>query len=187
MKRRGNGKANDHRSAALLLLSVSFLLGGVLGCLAEEALPADAYIQGFFRAAAQGTVQPALWRELWVVCRWPALALAAGALPLVGVTMPALFLIRGFFLSYGISALVTMGGAVGGLCSGVLFGPACVLTVPVLFVLGMEGLMRKVSDERPKGAFWRVAVSLPVLGVCVLLDQHVVPQLMTYILNAAAL
>ena len=106
-------------------------------------------------------------------------------LPLAGVTIPVVFFLRGFFLSYGIVALMEGMGLSGVLCAGVVFGPTCLLAVPVLFVLGTTGLLRK-AESQPKGIpfFRRMVASLLVLALCVFLDQAVVPKLLGILLKA---
>lgn len=126
-----------------------------------------------------------LWREVWIVFRWPVAVILLSQLPLAGVTIPVVFFLRGFFLSYGIVALMEGMGLSGVLCAGVVFGPTCLLAVPVLFVLGTTGLLRK-AESQPKGIpfFRRIVASLLVLALCVFLDQAVVPKLLGILLKA---
>lgn len=60
-----------NRDTVLLILSVGFLVGGVLGCLLEGKLSTEHYIGQFFQQAAQMSIAPSLWREVWIVFRWP--------------------------------------------------------------------------------------------------------------------
>ena len=178
-----NGTKN--RDTVLLILSVGFLVGGVLGCLLEGKLSTEHYIGQFFQQAAQMSIAPSLWREVWIVFRWPVAVILLSQLPLAGVTIPVVFFLRGFFLSYGIVALMEGMGLSGVLCAGVVFGPTCLLAVPVLFVLGTTGLLRK-AESQPKGIpfFRRMVASLLVLALCVFLDQAVVPKLLGILLKA---
>ena len=95
-----------NRDTVLLILSVGFLAGGVLGCLLEGKLSTEHYIGQFFQQAAQMSIAPSLWREVWIVFRWPVAVILLSQLPLAGVTIPVVFFLRGFFLSYGIVALM---------------------------------------------------------------------------------
>ena len=115
----------------------------------------------------------------------PVAVILLSQLPLAGVTIPVVFFLRGFFLSYGIVALMEGMGLSGVLCAGVVFGPTCLLAVPVLFVLGTTGLLRK-AESQPKGIpfFRRMVASLLVLALCVFLDQAVVPKLLGILLKA---
>ena len=174
-----------NRDTVLLILSVGFLAGGVLGCLLEGKLSTEHSIGQFFQQAAQMSIAPSLWREVWIVFRWPVAVILLSQLPLAGVTIPVVFFLRGFFLSYGIVALMEGMGLSGVLCAGVVFGPTCLLAVPVLFVLGTTGLLRK-AESQPKGIpfFRRMVASLLVLALCVFLDQAVVPKLLGILLKA---
>lgn len=130
---------------------------------------------------------PSLWRELWTVFRWPMAAVALSLLPMAGFTVPGLFFLRGFFLSYGIVSLMEGVGIVGVLCAGVVFGPTCLLAVPALFVLGTAGLLRRTEDIPKRSVFFRrVVVCLLILILCVFLDQKIVPKVLGFLLKALA-
>ena len=111
------------RDTVLLLLSAAFLIGGAAGGLLASRLSPALYLTSFWDTAAQGVIQPSLWRELWVVFRWPMAAAALALLPLAGVTLPVLFFLRGLFLAYGAAAL--LGGFTGSeiLCAALVVGP----------------------------------------------------------------
>ena len=160
---------------ALALLSVSFLVGGVLGALAEGLCPADGTVTAFLSSAPS---PPALRREAWTLLRWPLLALVAGALPFPGIVLPGLFFLRGLLLSYGIAALTAGNGGAGWLAGLALFLPACLLTLPPFFLLGVEGLLRRV-EERPRGRrLLLLAGSAPPLLLCALADLRLAPALL---------
>ena len=55
------------RDTVLLLLSAAFLIGGAAGGLLASRLSPALYLSSFWDTAAQGVIQPSLWRELWVV------------------------------------------------------------------------------------------------------------------------
>lgn len=176
-----------NRDMALLLISIGFLVGGILGCFAESKLSVDASLVRFFQETAKGMIKPSLGRELWIVFRWPVIILALSFLPAAGWLIPAAFCVRGFFLSYGIAALVTNGGISGACCAGLLYGPVSVLTVPVLFILGTEGLLRKAETGLKSRKLLLKAIGcLPILFLCVFLDQNAVPMLLTSFLQTIA-
>ena len=173
-----------NRDTVLLLISMGFILGGILGAIVEKRLSTEDYLVRFFQAAAQSTLQPTLWRELWVAFRWPAAVMVLSFLPVAGAAIPALFCVRSFFLSYGIAALVADAGLKGICYAGLLFGPVCLLAVPVFFVLGSEGLLRKALVERgSKKLLLKGVCCLPVLLLCVFLDWTVTPVLLTSFLQ----
>lgn len=178
-------EGQKQRDAVLLMISVGFLCGAVLGGLAEGKLPSGTYILDFLQANAREVVMPALWRELWVIFRWPAAVIGLSFLPFVGLTMPVLFFLRGFLLSYGIIAFATGSGVQGMLWAGLLFGPTCVLTIPVMFVLGTECLLKKTGSEKAAKAFpLRLLICVPVLALCVFLNRAVVPPVLHFFLQA---
>lgn len=165
---------------ALALLSVSFLVGAVLGTLAEELWLADGTVTAFLSSAPS---PPALRREAWTLLRWPMLVLLAGALPFTGIVLPGLFFLRGFLLSWGIAALTAGNGGAGWLAGLALFLPACLLTLPPFFLLGVEGLLRKV-EERPRGRrLLLLAGSAPPLLLCALADWKLAPVLLSAFLK----
>lgn len=177
-------KEQKNRDTVLLILSVSFLIGGILGCLLEGKLSAGAYISQFLAQSTQSAIAPSFWRELWTVFRWPAAVVVLGLLPLAWLTVPALFFLRGFFLSYGIVALMEGLGGTGLLWASIVFGPTCLLAVPAFFVLGTAELLGK-ADGRRKPI--RLAVfCLPALIGCVCLDRAVIPRLLHFFLKAVA-
>ena len=84
-----------NRDTVLLILSVGFLVGGVLGCLLEGKLSTEHYIGQFFQQAAQMSIAPSLWREVWIVFRWPVAVilfppLSAGGTPETEAPTPKL-------------------------------------------------------------------------------------------------
>lgn len=178
-------EAQRQRDTVLLILSVGFLCGAILGGLAEGNLSAAPHIQRFLQVCAQEARTPVLWRELWVTFRWPVAIIMLSLLPFVGLTVPVLFFLRGFLLSYGIVSLAAGSGVQGMLWAGLLFGPACVLTLPVMFLLGTECLMKKVgSDKDGKKVSLRMLLCVPALILCVFLNQRVVPPVLHFFLQA---
>lgn len=177
-------KEQKNRDTVLMILSISFLLGGILGCLLEGSLSAEPYIRQFLEQSAQSAVAPSLWRELWTVFRWPVAVMVLGLLPLTGLTVPVLFFLRGFFLSYGIVALMEGLGGTGLLWASIVFGPTCLLAVPAFFVLGTAELLRKTAGRRRPIRF--TVFCLPALIVCVCLDRAVAPRLLHFLLKAMA-
>ena len=164
---------SSHRTAALLLISVAFLLGGLLGYWAEGKLPAGIYITSFLEAARVGNLIPSLWQEIWMVFRWPAGILLLRFLPLTGISVPLLLCLRGFLLSYSISAFVqeNVWNAL------LLFGPTRVLTLPVLFLISSDVLLRKAGEQTGEKPALILACFL-ALFLCILLEAAVIPDLL---------
>lgn len=173
-RRKGESR-NQH--AALLLVSAAFLLGGFLGSAAAGKLSTALYIQSFLEAAKEGMLTASFWREVWSVFRWPLAVLFLRFLPLSGFSIPIVICLRGFILSYSIAAF-----AEAGFWQAVLlFGPTCVLTLPVLFILGTNSLLQKAGQKTE----YKPAVILACLlslCLCVVLNQTVIPVLLTQLL-----
>ena len=166
----GKGDAT-HRNKALFMVSLAFLLGGILGFLVYSNLTPSQYITLFL---SKETVTPTISKELWGVFRWPLGLLILRIFPLAGLTIPAFMTLRGFLLSYSISAFTegSMKAAV------LLFGPTCVFTLPVVFLLSTEILLRKAGGQSERKPAVILACFL-ALCLCVVIDLTVVPQLLT--------
>lgn len=181
---------------ALVVISVSFFLGGLAGCLVstfvggagQESL--RAYLESFLYAAQGGeTVVPGLAAQLWDILRWPCLALLLGFTALGVLGMPLLFAARGFLLAFSIAAFVQMFGSAGCLLAFLLFGIGGGFSVPALFVLGVQGFAAaralasrflgegKTPSPYGKLYFLRCGGCAVVLCVCVILERYAVPAL----------
>ncbi len=167
--RTGKGET-QHRSAALALISAAFLLGGVLGFLVQKEFSASSYIQLFLQDSISG---PSVGQELWWVFRWPVGLILLQLLPLAGFTIPAAICLRGFLLSYSISAFVQVQIKTAIL----LFGPTCAFTLPVLFLLSTAILLRKAGERYEQKPVALLACLLSLL-LCIMIDLTVVPMLL---------
>jgi hypothetical protein len=171
--RRGKKVMDKQRDVLLCILAISFLLGTVLGTTVENSITTEPYILRFLQDCTQGGVKASFWREAWTILRWPAGVLVLSILPFSLLTIPTLFFFRSFFLAYGVAAVSGGTGMVGNVCAGLMFGPTCLLTVPVLFVLGTMGLLRKA--EKQPIPLEHGGLCLGALALCILLDQTAVP------------
>lgn len=187
----------------LLPLAISFFLGTVVGCLwaggvAEaESGTLTAYIEGYLTAARSGALTvPSLFSLLWETFRWPLLTwiLAFTAIGVIGI--PVLFALRGFFLAFAVASFVRVLGGAGGVLAVLLFGITGLLTIPVLFVLGTQGLTaccalgaRLLGEKRRGGTpygrayFLRSGICFFVLFVSVCVEQTVLPALLTAVVG----
>lgn len=183
----------------LVLLSACFLFGSIAGCLlaggvAEaESGTLAAYVEGYLTAARSGSLEvPGTLTVLWETARWPLLTflLAFTALGMIG--LPVLFAVRGFLLSFAVASFIRVLGGAGSILAFLLFGVNGLLTIPVLFVLGVQGISscrvlasRLVGERRRTGAaygsayFGRCGVCAAVLICCVCVEQTVVPSLLS--------
>ncbi len=183
---------------ALAVVSVSFLLGGLAGCLmstfvegaGQESL--RSYLEGFLvTAQAGGGNLPALAAQLWDILRWPVLALLLGFTALGVLGLPVLFAIRGFLLAFSIAAFVRIFGSAGCLLAFLVFGVGGGVSLPVLFVLGVQSLTAartlasrflgegKAPSPYGRAYFLRCGGCAAALCVCILLERFAVPALVS--------
>ena len=183
---------------ALIIVSASFLLGGLAGCLmstfvggaGQESL--RAYLESFLSMAQNGgAAAPALTVQLWDILRWPVLALLLGFTALGMLGMPLLFAVRGFLLAFSIAAFVRIFGSAGCLLAFLIFGVGGGFSVPALFVLGVQGLGAartlasrflgegKAPSPYGRAYFLRCGGCAAALCVCVVLERFAVPALVS--------
>lgn len=183
---------------ALAVLGVCFFSGGLAGCLlagrvggaGSESL--SAYLNSFLQSAGAGEMEgPALASLAWGELRWPFLVLLLGFTALGLLALPAVFALRGFLLAFSISSFVRLLGREGCLLAILVFGIPGALAVPALFVLGVQSFLaarslacRVWGDGRgpvPYGKryFLRCGMCAAALCMCILLEDLVVPALVT--------
>ena len=184
---------------ALAAVGISFFLGSAAGCLLASAAGGSgvesltAYVQGFLSAAEKGSVQPpALLPLMWEVLRWPVLTVGLGFTALGVLGIPILFSVRGFLLSFAVSSFVRMFGSEGCFAAALIFGVSGAVSIPALFVLGVQGLTasvrlagRTIGESRrgsPFGRayFVRCGMCVGAFCVCILLEYLAVPTLVAW-------
>lgn len=182
----------------LVILSACFLAGGLTGCLlaaqvggAGETSLND-YLIAFLLAAQEDAVDiPVLWAQVWDTLRWPVFALVLGFTALGILGLPVLFGIRGFLLAFSIASFVRAFGGAGWLLACLVFGIGGVLSLPVLFILGVQSflsaraLAARVRGDGKGRVLWgracliRCAMCGSCVCVCILLERTIVPALLT--------
>ena len=185
--------------SALLILSAAFLLGAFAGCAlaarvgggGSDAL--TSYLEGYMVVASEGEVTPPNWISLfWSTMRWPVLTFILGlsALGLLGI--PVLFLMRGFLVSFAIASFFHMLGGPGLLMAAIVFGVSGIISIPVFFVLGVQGFLsagmmasRLVGDSArgsclDRTYFARSGICALALCVCVCVEYFAVPALLQW-------
>lgn len=182
---------------ALAVLSISFFLGSISGCLLAASVDGGGgeslttYLAGFLTLAREdGVVSPSLLPLLWEVLRWPLLAIVLGFTALGVVGLPVLFSVRGFLLSFAAASFSRMFGGPGSLIAAVVFGVPCLFSIPALFILGVQGFVisrslagRALGDggrSTPVGTAYllRYGLCAGALFVCILLEYLAVPALL---------
>lgn len=182
---------------ALVVLSISFFLGGVAGCLLAASVDGGggeslaAYLKGFLTVArVDGVTPPPLLPLLWEVLRWPLFAIVLGFTALGVIGLPILFSVRGFLLSFAAASFSRMFGGAGSLMAAVVFGVPGLFSIPAFFALGVQGFViarslagRALGDggrSAPIGrtCFLRCGVCAGAFCVCVLLEYLAVPAML---------
>ena len=193
----------DGTAPMLALAAACFFLGGLAGCLLASQIGGSgqeslaAYVEGFLSASQAGeAAAPALATVVWDTMRWPLLALLLGFTALGLVGLPVLFAVRGFLLSFSIACFVRLFGGAGCLLALLIFGVGGAVSVPVLFVLGVQSLL---AARALAGRVWGDGKSAPLYGksywlrcggcaaalcVCMLLDGLAVPALVSSLAGA---
>ena len=141
---------------SLLMLGVCFSLGMLFGLLfatlGESSPELSDYLEQYFQAVVSDNGwQPAVWSVVWDLIRWPAAVFVFGFTALGAFCIPALFLTRGFLLSYAISLFVRLFGGRGMLAALASFGVAAFLATPVLFAMGCDAFrssLCRIGDQK---------------------------------------
>lgn len=179
---------------ALAVLSAAFLAGGVIGCLfvrfagQEGAQELSGYLADYLRLCGEGMAARSFWPSLWGQLRWLLLALLLGLTAAGLLGLPALFLARGFFLSFSAACFYRVFGGAGLLPTFALFGLPALLWAPALFLAGAQGLAQGAGMCQRGGgdglspfqnpAFWvRAAVCLGLIFLCGMLEYAAAPVL----------
>lgn len=182
---------------ALWVVSVAFCIGGLIGLLMAAQVGGgghdslSSYLQNYLAAIRDGTtIPPSPAAVLWETARWPLFAFLMGFTSLGLLGIPTLFAIRGFLLSFAVSSFVRMFGGTGGILAFFSFGITGLVTVPALFVLGVQGLLsaRQLMGKPMSGRkgpfpfgrlyFVRGGLCAGALVLAILLEYWAVPSLL---------
>ncbi len=180
----------------LLILSISFLLGSISGCLlvnqlvggGEDAL--QNYLNGYLSVACSGQIiRPEFWQNVFSTIRWPLIVLALGITPLGLIGIPVSFLIRGFLFSFSIASFFKVLGINGLVVSILIFGLSGLLYIPVFFHLGVQSYYsstqltnRLIGDKKKHPLFQKTFIrciffSFLLLVICASIEYSIIPQL----------
>ena len=187
-------------SAALVVLSVTFLLGSVFGCICASLFHDE---QGVVRQGMTVALSSLSRPQLWDCVRCAG-SFCVGAFVLsftsIGtVGLPVLFACRGFLLCYAVGVFYHLWGFSGLSAALVLFALPALLWMPALFALGAQGLPASwllARGRRGKGKpasaydvpFWtRCALCALLVLLCSCVEYACVPALMRMINGAFAL
>lgn len=183
--------------AGLFLLSISFVIGSVSGCILVNQVGGDGkaalenFLQEYLTVANSGLLlRPSAAALLWDVLRWPLFLLLLSVTPLGLIGLPVIFLVRGFLLAFSIASFFRIFGAAGLGLAFVLFGISGIFCIPVLFAFGTQGFWvsgaltgRLMGEGRKcrlcnRSTLFRCGVCILILCLCCFLEYHLVPVLM---------
>ena len=187
----------SEQGRALVVLSIAFLIGGVLGCVlaalsggagAEEL---SRYLVDYLTLSQNGQLSRSLWPVLWGQIRYLLAALILGLTALGLAGFPVLFAVRGFFVSFPAVCFCRVFGMRGLFPAFILFALPALLWAPALFLMGVSGflsaqqLLRRALGEGRGGlplgggAYWsRAGLCAGLTLAAGLLEYWVVPVLL---------
>lgn len=178
------------------VLTLSLCVGGLIGVLFAASVAGEGgellvnYLTAYFQLAAEEGVSANFFSILWEQGKLPLCALVLGFSSLGLVGLPILFGVRGFLLTYSVACLWRIFGTNGLIAAGFLFGLTALITLPALFVLGVQGLRgsfgllrRSVgihSAPLPYGGDYLICCGGCALavGIAVVIEWAVVPVLL---------
>lgn len=134
------------RGAGLVLLGVLFFIGSMVGCGCAGSIDDSGetllnYVRDYLSVLVQGQYSGRFLPVFWEVSKVPLAAFLLGLTALGVIGLPALFAIRGFLLCYAVSAFYRLLGLKGLFPAFFLFGLSALVWLPVLFHLGVQGLV----------------------------------------------
>lgn len=183
---------------ALVVLSLAFSLGALAGLLLAAQVDGDgqeslsAYLLAYLDAARTGNaVPPEPAAALWEAVRWPLPTFVLGFTALGAIGIPVIFAVRGFLLSFAVSSFVRIFGGSGAILAFFAFGFTGMLSLPALFLLGVQGFLSALEltgrflaggrglPPRPSRAFLlRSGLCACALAVSAALECWAVPALL---------
>lgn len=186
----------SEQGRALAVLSITFLMGGMAGCIlaalsggagAEEL---SRYLVDYMTLTQGGQLSRSLWPVLWGQGKYLLAALLLGLTALGLAGFPVLLGVRGFFLSFPAACFCRVFGKRGLFPAFILFGLPALLWAPALFLMGVSGflsaqqlLRRALGEGRGalplNGAYWcRAGLCAGLTLAAGLLEYWVVPVLL---------
>lgn len=181
----------------MLILTISFLSGGLLGFFMSglisdtgEITVGDYFIS-YFTAVQEGSTSPNLALSFWTNIKSPLLAFLLGFSFLGSGILPLLFIVEGFYFTFSISTLCRYLGIVGLVPAFFLFCVPALVWIPMLFTLGFQSfyasiqLWRRGKKEEayPTGYFLRSACCFCGIFLTIAFEYLLLPLIMQGILT----
>jgi len=190
---------------ALVVTAVFFALGSLIGAWSALRMEAGAvsvleeYMSGFLTAAEEGSVcVPGLAPLLWRTLRWPLAAFLMGFTALGLAGLPLLSALRGFFLTFSVSAFARAYGRSGLKLAFSLLGISGILTIPAFFLLTAQSFSAALRLAASSGGqarrdlpyhsgyFLRCAACAAAFGAAILLERSLIPMWVVYAVSLPA-
>lgn len=174
----------------LIVLLVCFFIGafcgGALAALNDSGDELSSYLYDYFSMAAQKKINVSFFSVLWDCVKWPLLTVVLGFTVLGAIGIPVLFAVRGFLFSFTVCTFGALLGGDGAAAAAVLFSVTALLVLPVLFMVGCEGLRvscRNLPNSTGTGSNrFQPEILLPGIGVLAIataLQWTVVPTVLS--------
>jgi stage II sporulation protein M len=183
----------------LLLCGALFLCGIVIGTVSAGFLNDDTklneFISNYLSFFSNGTsVKPGILSAIFDNFKYHICAIFLGFSVLGVFFIPILSAVRGFFLSFTISAIIRLLGGKGILLSLFIFGINTLLTVPCFFILSVSAFsaslyilrlalsknLKNTVSPFNRGYFTNCGICLVVLMISALIDTYLTTQLISY-------
>lgn len=189
-------KTNRNLPIGMVILGISFLLGGLLGCFFAslisgegESIVAESFL-AYFSAVKEGRDNPNFWLSLWHNLKPPLLAFFLGFSFLGIIGLPLLFATEGFIFTFSLSILCRLWGITGLIPSFFVFCLPALLWMPLFFLLGFQSFYAamilwgrgKKEEAYPKGYFFRSFLCLSAILFSSAFECFLLPLLLQGIL-----
>lgn len=189
-RKKSDGTLRGDRIYPFVLLT-AFLAGAFFGFFLARFSGSDAELSGLLSErlcyASQGNWDISFASILWDCLRWPLAVVISSFFTLGIVAIPALILVRGFLLSYAASCFAVSMQQAGVAAEVVIFFVPALLIIPVMFLLGCDG-MRSTrlsahgaasSSFKASACIETLLISIGILAVAVALQWAVVPAVLS--------
>ncbi len=176
-----------------------FLCGCIIGTLSagfvSDGTALNEYISGYLSFfLSDASTEISLFSAVANNFKYHLLALFLGFSILGVVSIPVLSAVRGFFLSFSVSAIIRLLGSRGILLALSIFGINTLITIPCFFVLSVSAfsaslyVLRLVFSKNLKNApspfnkrfFTNCGICLIVQMMSALIDTYLSPRLISY-------
>ncbi|MCL2081275.1 MAG: hypothetical protein FWH16_04150 [Oscillospiraceae bacterium] len=132
------------KNFSLALVSAAFLIGAAAGSMTAMTVADGGELAAFFgdmvEGARDGALRNSFWRVLTPNLMWPGMILLFGFSPAGLVGIPACMLVKGFLVSYSVSAIFRAFGLDGIWLALTSIGLPNLVYVPVLVIVSVLGL-----------------------------------------------